>query len=214
MLSYNKSKKTTINIALGCILFNNVKDRVSTYDPATNITSSTFENIGKGSVLKTNIFIVYPITKKWNFSLNSDIRYVSISGIVKGLLIKNKGLMENLNASSGYRFNKGWSLNANLTLNSGGVSSPQGKSNGFTNPSFSIQKDLVKSKLTFSASVSNPFTKYRQNREETLGPDFTQITDDQIYFRSFNISLNYRFGKLKEAIKKNKRGINNDDLSN
>jgi len=212
-LSYNKSKKTTINIALGCILFNNVKDRVSTYNPATNITRTTFENIGKGSVLKTNIFIVYPITKKWNFSLNSDIRYVSISGIVKGLLIKNTGLMENLNASSGYHFDKGWSLNANLTLNSGGVSSPQGKSNGFTNSSFSIQKDLVKSKLTFSASFSNPFTKYRRNREVTLGPDFTQITDDQIYFRSFNISLNYHFGKLKEAIKKNKRGINNDDVS-
>lgn len=32
------------------------------------------------------------------------------------------------------------------------------------------------------------------------------------YFRSFNFSLNYKFGKLKDAIKKNKRGIRNDDV--
>lgn len=30
--------------------------------------------------------------------------------------------------------------------------------------------------------------------------------------RRFNLSLNWRFGKLKESIKKNKRGISNDDV--
>jgi hypothetical protein len=29
----------------------------------------------------------------------------------------------------------------------------------------------------------------------------------------FNFSANYRFGKLKDAIKKGKRGIKNDDIS-
>lgn len=213
-LSYNKSKKATINIALGYMFFNNLIGQVSAYDPATNITRTAFANTGKGSVLKTNIYMNYPVTKNWNFSLNSDVRYVSASVRVKGVLVKNEGLMEYLNASSGYGFDKGWRLNADVTINSGGVSSAQGNSNGFTSSSFSVKKDLVKSKLTFSASLSNPFTKYRHNREEIVGPDFTQIIDNQIYFRSFNISLNYRFGKLKEAIKKNKRGINNDDVSN
>ena len=213
-LSYNKSKKGSMNIALGYITSNSLIGPVTVYDPATKITRTTFENIGKARILKTNIFMNYPITKNWNFSLNSDVRYATASVMVKGILVKNAGLMEYVNVSSGYRFVKGWRLNADVTLKSGGISRPQSKSNGFTSSSFSVQKDLVKDKLSFSASFSNPFSRYRHNREETLGPDFTQIIENQIYFRSFNISLNYRFGKLKDAIKKNKRGINNDDVSN
>lgn len=212
-LSYNKSKKATINIALGCMFFNSLIGSVSTYEEGTKITRTTFENIGKARVLKTNIYLSYPITKSWNVRLNSDVRFVESNIIEKGILLKNQGLMGYLNATSSHRFNKGWRVNADVTVNSGGVSKPQSKSNGFTSSSVGVQKD-VKDKFTFSASVSNPFTKYRYNREETLGSDFKQSVENQIFFRSFNISLNYRFGKLKDAIKKNKRGINNDDLSN
>ena len=213
-ISYNKSKKASLNIALGYISSNGLIGPVTAYDSATNITRTTFENIGKARVLKTNIYMSYPITEKWNVRLNSDIRYVLAKIMVNGVLIKNEGLMEYLNISSGYRFDKGWRLNADVTVNSGGVSSIQGKTNGFTSSSFSIQKELVKSNLTFSATLSNPFTKYRQGHEEIFGPDFMQISSTQTYYRSFGFSVNYRFGKLKEAVKKNKRGIRNDDVSN
>ena len=69
-------------------------------------------------------------------------------------------------------------------------------------------------KLTLAGVVSNPFTRYRYIHEQTFGPGFLQTNDRQVYHRRFNVSLNYRFGKLKEEIKKNKRGIKNDDLSN
>jgi hypothetical protein len=213
-LSYNRSKKGTFNIALGYIAFNGLIGPVTVYNPATNITRTTFENIGKAQVLKTNIFISYPVTKKWNVRVNSDIRSVAAKTMVKGVYLKNNGILGYLNVSSGYGLDKGWRLNADVTLNSGGVSSLQVKVNGFTSSAFSVQKELFKSKLTFSASLNNPFTKYRQNREETVGPDFTQLSSTQTYFRSFGVSLNYRFGKLKDAIKKNKRGITNDDVSN
>jgi ferric enterobactin receptor len=90
----------------------------------------------------------------------------------------------------------------------------QGTSNAITSTSFSVNKDIVKDKLSFSAAVSNPFTKFRRYHNETFGPDFNQFTDRWQYFRSFNLSLNYKFGKLKEAIKKNERGIRNDDVQN
>jgi hypothetical protein len=134
--------------------------------------------------------------------------------LVKSVSVENKGFMQYLNASSGYRFNKGFRLNADLTIVSDGISKPQSTSNGFTSYSFSVQKNLAKDKLTLAASVANALTKYRHNREKTAAPDFIQVADNQLYFRSFGFSLNYRFGKLKESIKKNKRGINNDDLSN
>jgi hypothetical protein len=117
-----------------------------------------------------------------------------------------------LNLSNSYRFEKGWRLNGNVTINSGGLASIQGKTNGYISSNFSVQKDLIKDKLSFSGSLSNPFNKYRYVRDEIIGADFNQTTKSEIYYRSFGISLNYRFGKLKEAVKKNKRGISNDDV--
>jgi ferric enterobactin receptor len=214
LVTYNKSKKATLNLALSYMLSNNAIGPVSTYEPSKNITLTSDENIGKVSILKANIYMNYPITKTWNFSLNSDVRYASASVMVKGVLVKNEGLMEYANASTSYRFPKGWRINADATVKSGGISKPQSKANGFVSSSFGMQKDLVKDRFTFSAAINNPTSKYRINRDEIKEQYLTQIFESKIYFRSFSISLNYRFGKLKDAIKKNKRGINNDDVSN
>jgi hypothetical protein len=126
--------------------------------------------------------------------------------------VENNGVMLYLNLSNSYRFEKGWRLNADITINSGGIASIQGTSNGYIASNFNVQKDLLKDKLNVSASLSNPFNKYRQIRDELIGSDFVQKTRSEIYYRSVGISLNYRFGKLKEAVKKNKRGISNDDV--
>jgi hypothetical protein len=52
------------------------------------------------------------------------------------------------------------------------------------------------------------------NITNSFGPNFNQISRDQQNFSAFDASLDYKFGKLKESIKKNKRGISNDDISN
>ena len=36
---------------------------------------------------------------------------------------------------------------------------------------------------------------------------------DQMYAQNFKISFNYKFGKLNGTVKKNERGISNDDLN-
>jgi len=46
----------------------------------------------------------------------------------------------------------------------------------------------------------------------TEGPNFSQRSYSEMYFRRVNVSLNWNFGKLKESIKKNRRGISNDDV--
>jgi len=61
--------------------------------------------------------------------------------------------------------------------------------------------------------VNNPFTKFRNFVSETSGDNFTQTSFSQSYFRNFNFTLNYRFGQLTSDIKKNKRNIDNDDVS-
>jgi hypothetical protein len=59
--------------------------------------------------------------------------------------------------------------------------------------------------------VNNPLSQYRTFKNYTRDPDFYQTSASLYPIRSFNVGFNYRFGKLKAEIKKNQRGINNDD---
>ncbi len=212
-LSYSKSKKTSINIAIGSMFFKGLIGPLSAYDSARKLNTITFENLGKGRILKTNLFLNHPITKNWNVGLNSDIRHISFSGMANGILFKNEGFNISTNISSGFRFDNGFRLNTGLSLISGGISGVQGTSNGYIGSYFNTSKDIIKNMLSVSAGITNPFSQFRKNREELYGNGFTQVIDRQTYFRGFSFSANYRFGKLKENIKKNKRSINNDDRS-
>ncbi len=212
-LSYSKSKKLSVTVALGYSFIGNIDLRTSTFDTSANITRITYQNTGKAYRSGIDFNISYPINKNWNMSVNGNVAYFELSGLVSNTVIENKLLTSNVSISSGYNFKQGWRLNASLTFISRNPTDLQGTTNGFVRSLFSCNKELIKNKLSFAASVNNPFNKYRNNLTETKGPDFTQVGISQDYFRSFGLSLNYNFGKLKQDVKKNKRGINNDDVS-
>jgi len=212
-LGYHFSKKAQVNLALTYDFANNIDLQVSTFNPASNITTSTDENIGKASRIGSNININYPLTKKWNFSLNGNAMHYRLNDIVNGVPQTFDFFTYNISASTGYSLNKGWRANASLNINGLNPSGFQSSSAGFVNSSVSINKEIIKSKLIFAASVNNPFDKYRDNITETNGTGFTQTMLNQVYFRSFRASLNYSFGKLKGDIKKTKKSINNDDIA-
>jgi len=212
-LGYHISKKAQLNIGLTYDFAKSLVLLVSNFDPATNITNSTYQNIGKATGVGTNINFNYPITQKWNFSLNANMMYFWLTGEVDGVLQTNRFLTESISASTGYVLGNGWRATVSLNTNGRNPTGLQGSSNGWASTSYSINKEVVKNKLTFSAGMNNPFTKYRYNITETSGNDFTQNITNQVYFRSYRVSLNYSFGKLKSNIKKAKRGINNDDVA-
>jgi ferric enterobactin receptor len=208
---YTRPAKATLNVGLGFNYFRDLFFPVSVYDSTTNVTRTSFGNTGTAKLPMAYVNFNYPITKKWNLSLNSRAAYGMVQGIVNGIKIKNQGLMYHLFLSTGYKFEKEWRLNANINL-SGPNLQFQGTSNITFNTSLSVSKDLIKDKFSFSAGVNNPFTKFRKNHNYTFGPDFDQDNRRWDYFRTFNFSMNYKFGKLKESIKKNQRGIRNDDV--
>jgi ferric enterobactin receptor len=210
-LSYTRPAKATLNVGLGFNYFRDLFFPVSVYDSTTNITRTSFGNTGTAKLPMVYVNINYPVTKKWNLSLNGRAAYGMVQGNVNGIKVKNQGLMYNVSLSTGYKLQKEWRVNANFNLNGPSVQF-QGTSNIMFNTSASVSKDIVKDKLSFSAGVNNPFTKFRRNYNYTFGPDFEQNNNRWDYFRTFNVSLNYKFGKLKESIKRNRRGIRNDDV--
>lgn len=212
-LSYRTSKKASLTLSLNYDAVNGLDLPVATLDPVTQITITTYENTGNIRAYGSSANLNYPITKQLNFSTNANIQYFKLWGEVAGIVQSSEVWVISSSASLGYTLNSGWRFGAAVDVTGRNPTGLQGFSNGFASTSLNINKPLIKNKLTFSAAVRNLFTKYRYNITKTNGNDFTQLATGQIYFRSFTASLNYNFGKLKDAIKKNKRGINNDDVS-
>ena len=209
-LSFNTFKKGNINIGLSYSFANNTIQNVSVYDPATQITRSTYLNIGKDKSLSTNLNVSYPITSKWNSSINGNIGYTRIQGSIDGSLAKNDGLLGYFSLSTGYKFEHNWRITGNFNYSAAEVML-QGSSSSYIYVGISGSKDIIKDKLSISASVSNPFSKYRYYTLETQGANFVQTYRGQNYNRAFSASLNWKFGRLKDAVVKSKRSISNDD---
>jgi len=208
---YHFTHKASVNIGVTYNFATGLDLPVAVFNPITNVTSTTYQNSGNVAGVGGNVNINYPITKQWNFSLNGNSMYFWLSGPVNGVVQNNDFVTLSINLTTGYSFNNGWRVNAGFGLTGRNPTGLQGSSNGFASSSLSVNKQIIKNKLVFSAAARNPFKQYRTNTTITNGSDFAQTNVNQVYFRSFSASLNYNFGKLKDGIKKNKRGINNDD---
>jgi len=207
-LTYSNFKKGSLNVSLTYNFANNTQQRV--FQLVGNVTRITSLNIGKDKLLGTNINFNYPITPKWNLSLSGNLNYIWLEGMINGVLAKNSGVTGYASFNSSYKFEKTWKATI-----SGNYGAPdvmlQGKSNDYYYLGFGGSKDIIKDKLTFSASVANPFQKFRAFRSYTEGINFTQERIRENYFRRIFCSLNWKFGKLEGSIKKSERSISNDD---
>lgn len=211
---FSSNKKLSLNIGLDYSFMNNLDLQVADFDPATQITRTSYANTGKSSSFGGNLSVSYPVSKIYNISLNGNMMYLWLQGIADGKVVRNDRLMYSFSLTNGLRFNNGWAANADLNVVSRNPTGLQGYSNSFVSTAFSVNKELIKNKLGFAVRVNNPFTGYRNNITRTFGPDFNQLYTSRDYFRSFGISLNYRFGGLNDGVNKSRRSIENNDVAN
>gem|GEM_PF-1943051 len=131
-------------------------------------------------------------------------------------LPKTEGWYHNFTVSGGYRPTASWRVGANLNV-IGKNFSPQSFQSLIgpqINTSFSSTHELIKGKLSLAGTLNNPFKKFRNIETHVTGADFYEVSNSQTYLRTYKLSLNYNFGKLKDAVKRTKIGIKNDDVAN
>ncbi len=211
-VNFNRSKKTSFSMGLSQSFSNNTVQYMVLFDPATNINRLTMSNTGSSNSTGMNVNIGHPITPKWNVNFSTNLNYVFVKGYVDGVFTENDGMKGNFSASTGYRFENGWRINSNMNYMLYPEILLQGSGISIFFLGLSVNKDILKEKLSLSASVNNPFTKYMHFPNYIRGLNYEIEHGGRGYFRSFSYSLNYKFGKLKGQIAKNKRGINNDDV--
>jgi hypothetical protein len=146
-----------------------------------------------------------------NVNLNSQLVHVWLTGVFNNQFYSNKGFQGHVFGNSSYKFDNGYRLSINVDYDSRYVLL-QGRDNYWLGYAASASKEFLDKKATLSLYVTNPFQKFRQIDNTIRTNTSYQLTVNEMYARGFNISFNYKFGKLSSEVKKNKRGISNDDV--
>jgi len=210
-LGYTKTGKGTLNLRAsylysGGTIMNVVRILSDT------LTQTTYDNIGTNSVLRLNITGNYPLGK-FSVNFSTGAFYVWVKGPYNGRFFSNEGIRTNSFASLTYRPGNDWSFGANAGFNRRYITL-QGSSDDFYYYSLSAGKSWFDKRLSLNLILSNFGMKYYSFKQYSSTPDFYQSNTEDIVYRNFNFSVSYKFGKLAAGIKKNKRGISNDDVNN
>jgi ferric enterobactin receptor len=214
-LGYNKSFEKGGNIYIALIARYNTQD----LKPYTinygqyligdsvyrNVNVSTRVNIGQELTTGFNISGSMPVGQKLNFRTNI---FVSNRHIVNELNVLNRvvnGFGYRVNLNTTYQLPKDLIVELFGNYNSS-FTNVQGKTPHFVSYNFALRKQFLNKMASFGFTTTNPFSQYINQISTVTGANFTTYNLRQVPFRSFGISLMYKFGKLE--FKKEKQNDN------
>lgn len=216
--TYSNFSKGSINAGLSYAFSNNSIQQISNFqidktssNQLDTVTYTSYQNLGSNKTLGLNLNTNFNITKQFTFSINGQISHIWLKGTYNGKFYTNQGYTGNAFGNLAYKFNGGYRLALDAGFFSGDVAL-QGKSSAFIFNSYVLSKEFFNKKFTVSLVSNNPYSKYRTYTGYTKTVDFYNSYSGTNPYRNFAIRLNYKFGKLNSEIKKNQRGINNDDI--
>lgn len=218
-LNFSKfGRKFSINTSLYYTYINNSIERYSeiadfaALDPRSQYNGvlwNSYGNIGKKSQAGLFAYGNFSPARFVRLFLNGGMDYTDLDSKVSNL--KNSGFAGRVIAGAQFSLPKEFSINLQ-----GGYFSPiimlQGKQSPFYFTGLNVGKSFLKKKLSVSVSVQNPFWKTMKMEMTTTGDKFSYVSTNWRNSREFRLSVSYRFGTLKEKIKKVRRTIKNDDV--
>ncbi len=210
-LNYSNFKKGSINVGLAYSFANNTVEYVAAISSDT-ITVNTYQNAGKNRGLGLTLNTNYPITKKLSLDVNAQLLHVWLTGVYLGNFYDSKGFQGHCFVTGSYNFDNGFHFSTDIGYDSRYVLL-QGKDNEYFYTSFTGSKDFMQKKANISINVSDPFFQFRDMDSYSSSATFNQRSTYQNIGRRLGISFRYKFGKFSGSIKKNERGISNNDVS-
>ena len=217
-LNYSKfTQKFNINASLSYTFVDNAIEnytKIADFDSSdprsenNGALYSTYDNIGKRQNVGLFLYGKWSPMTWFNVSMNGGVDYVNLES--KSLGITKDGFNGRIFMGPQFNLPKDFRIDV-----FGGYFGPwiqlQGKGSAYYFASFSINKDLLKKKLSISLRAQSPFWKTIKMENSTTGSDFSTKSTNWMNARDFMISVSYRFGTMKGQIKKVRRGISNDD---
>jgi outer membrane receptor protein involved in Fe transport len=204
------SQKYTINASASYSFVNNSIERYSFIDPAKpEVRQSTYDNIGSNKRGSAYLNAVWTPNPKFRINFNGGLYYVDLHS--PELDISRQGVygMSYINAQ--YTMPKDFRINA-MVQYQGRFIMLQSEQSALYIAGLSASKDFLKKKMTVSLSSTNPYTKYLKINSKTSTAFYETKSKNYSPMQEVRLSISYRFGTMKEAIKKVQRGISNDDV--
>ena len=214
---YSKSFAQGANIYISAFYRYNTNDLQSYtthYDSLTingttysNVYLSQRYNIGTETTEGVSLFGSLPITKQFNLRTNmmfSD-RITTNPGNPQV-----SGFMYRINLNASYNFGHDLIGEAFVNYNSS-QRTIQGNRPVFAFYNLAVRKQFWNKKASIGLTTTDPFANYLNQKSTTSGANFTQTNIREIPFRSFGITLSYRFGKMEFKKEKNKDDNNNNN---
>ena len=201
------SPKLNFNMNLSYDFQNNGIERI--LEERSGILYSTYKNIAKRKGMGLSGYISWNPTPKIRLYSNLSGRYTDVKSI-GDFDQSNHGFSGSIWGGGQYTLPKSWKF----YLNVGGSTSSvdlQSKRSGYFFHGISASKGFLKDKLDIRAFAQNPFRKNMEWKNKT---ETEMFRTESLYIynsQSFGISASYRFGEMKQQIKKAARSIKNDD---
>lgn len=213
-LGYNRSFDSGANIYAGATYRYNTDDiqQFTTFASVLIIDGTSYSNvflsqrynIGKQIAEGVNLFGSLPLGK---LSLRTNINLGLRTNETPGLAtVTGFAARTNLNAS--YQFAHDLTAEVFSNYNSS-QKNIQGIRPGFFSYNMAVRKQLFNKKASIGLTAADAFNEYTNQRATTNGANFNQVSLRQVPFRTFGISLSYKFGKLE--FKKEKEKDDNGD---
>ena len=211
-LGYNKSFKTGANIYFAGVYRHNTNDIqgfTTFYDTLSvngtkyaNVSLSQPINVGVQNQYGANIFASVPITKQFN--LRSNMQIGEVTNVQPGVAsARNFSYRLNLNASYQFPDNFAAEIFGNYRSSENRIENTRPASFFYN---IAVRKQFLNKNASVGLTAANPFNRYINQLSTAYGTDFNQTSLRQVPFRSFGITLSYKFGKLKFAKNKDDNG--------
>jgi outer membrane receptor protein involved in Fe transport len=170
---------------------------------------STYQNIGKSRNTELNLYCSWNPVTTFQFWMNGEGGYTHLESPAQNL--KNYGWQGSLYGGISYTT----PFKLRIGLNGGG-STPsyalQGKDSGYYWYSLRLNRSFIKDRLTLSAYASNFLKKYHHYDNTTFGSNFRYNSSYHYGSCYYGMSISYRIGSLKAAVKKAEHTIENNDV--
>ena len=161
----------------------------------SNVSVSTRVNIGLENRTGISISGSLPVSK--NCSLRTNI-FISNRHIINNLNTNSvtNGLDGRINMNGTYQLPHNLVLEGFVNYNTS-VNNVQGKQPQFFAYTFAFRKFFLNKKASFGFTATNPFSQYIRQETTVLAAYSSSYNLRQVPYRSFGISLTYKFGKLE-----------------
>ena len=172
------------------------------------VAYNTYKNIGKNQTTSLSGYVNWSIFKNTRLYMNTWIDYSDYNDRQS---LHNYGWYASGYVSLQQTLPKNWKINAGF---SGWTSNPslQSKSDGNYFYSLSVQKTMLKDRLTFSAYANNFLESARHYKSTSMSSNFINKHDFWQKASTFGVSMSLRLGELSAGVKKAQKTIENDDV--